>query len=155
MQGRTRFAAFALAIAAAAVGSTACGSSSKPGSTSTTGAVGSSATAAGPVVTPGPDGTVPVIVQDNVFTPRRLRVRPGTTVRWFNQGFSPHRITASNPDQDFHGAGGAAFGTPAGGFRERESYEFTFTTPGTYDYYCSIHGLPHLRMWARVEVAGA
>jgi len=145
---RTRALAFAAAgwLALAPIG---CGSSSgtvsrRPEKTNPTTTV--------PIAAPGADGTVLVVVQDNDFTPQHLRVPEGTTVRWFNQGFSPHRIAPADPGQDFHGVGGVSFGTPADRFHERESYRFTFTTAGTYDYYCPIHGLPHARMFASVEV---
>lgn len=147
---RPRIAAVVVPIAAAVAVSgalVACGSSSNsaptPNRTTSTSLA---------LSRPGPDGTVVVIVQDNVFTPHRIRVPAGTTVRWFNQGFSPHRIAPSDPNQDFHGLGGVGFGVPADRFHERDDYRFTFTTPGTYDYYCSIHGLSHSRMWAVVEV---
>jgi plastocyanin len=98
--------------------------------------------------------TVEVLVRDNIFTPVNLRIRPGVQVRWRNDGFSPHVITASEPNQDFHGAGGVPFGVASEHFREQQLYTFTFTRPGVYDYYCSIHGLPHQAMHARVTVVG-
>ena len=101
---------------------------------------------------PAAGTTVEVLVRDNIFTPFNLRIRPGVQVRWRNDGFSPHVITASDPKQNFHGAGGAPFGVASEHFREQQLYTFTFTRPGVYDYYCSIHGLPHRAMHARVTV---
>jgi plastocyanin len=103
---------------------------------------------------PAAGTTVEVLVRDNIFTPFNLRIRPGVQVRWRNDGFSPHVITASDPEQDFHGAGGVPFGVASEHFREQQLYTFTFTRPGVYDYYCSIHGLPHQAMHARVTVVG-
>jgi plastocyanin len=103
---------------------------------------------------PAAGTTVEVLVRDNIFTPFNLRIRPGVQVRWRNDGFSPHVITASDPKQDFHGAGGVPFGVASEHFREQQLYTFTFTRPGVYDYYCSIHGLPHQAMHARVTVVG-
>ena len=139
---RGRAAVFAVACALAACSSGGGGSAAKPETTTT----------APKLTTAGADGTVEVVVVDNHFVPERVVVRAGTTVRWRNQGFSPHRIVPSVADQDFHGAGGVPFGVTADEFRERENYRFTFTTPGSYPYYCSIHGLPYTRMHGRVVV---
>ncbi len=98
--------------------------------------------------------TVEVLVRDNLFTPLDLRIRPGVQVRWRNDGFSPHQITPLDPSRDFHGAGGVPFGVVSEHFREQQLYSFTFTRPGVYDYYCSIHGLPHQAMHARITVVG-
>lgn len=75
-------------------------------------------------------GSSTITIKNFAFDPPALTVKPGTTVTWVNQDSAPHLVVsdASAP---------AAFSSdqlsPGG------SYSFTFTTPGTYGYSCSIH----------------
>jgi plastocyanin len=64
------------------------------------------------------------------FTPQVLTVTPGTTVTWTNADEDPHTVTAI--DKGFHSA---ALDTD-------DKYSFTFTKPGEYAYFCSLH--PHM-----------
>lgn len=75
----------------------------------------------------------PAVVRiDNfTFSPAELTIATGTTLTWMNADDSPHKIVAS----------GKAFRSPA--LDTDESYSFTFTAPGTYDYFCSLH--PHMQ----------
>jgi plastocyanin len=64
------------------------------------------------------------------FVPQRLTVKAGTTVTWDNKDDIPHNIASTTKlfrskvlDTDDH-------------------FSFTFTTPGTYEYFCSLH--PHM-----------
>src|SRR5215472_17701466 len=61
------------------------------------------------------------------FTPPALVVAPGTTVTWTNADDSPH--TVREKDGKFKSA---ALDTD-------DSFSQTFTAPGEYEYFCSIH----------------
>ena len=61
------------------------------------------------------------------FTPPTLVVALGTTVTWTNADDSPH--TVREKDGKFKSA---ALDTD-------DSFSQTFTAPGEYDYFCSIH----------------
>jgi amicyanin len=61
------------------------------------------------------------------FTPPTLTVPIGTKVTWVNRDDIPHTIVSS--DQKFKSK---ALDTD-------EAYSFTFTEPGTYQYFCSLH----------------
>jgi amicyanin len=76
---------------------------------------------------PSPQGGTAVAIADFKFSPATLTVPVGTTVTWTNQDEEPHTIAAK--DGSFHSPGMDTHGT----------YSFTFTTPGSYDYICSIH----------------
>ena len=96
------------------------------------------------VVLPGwadnaaPAGTVSI---DNfTFSPQALRVKPGTTVTWTNKDDIPHGIASSNN----------AF-SKSKALDTDDSYSFTFTAPGTYQYFCYIH--PHMVGTIVVEAA--
>jgi len=61
------------------------------------------------------------------FTPPTLVVAPGTTVTWTNADDSPH--TVREKDGKFKSA---ALDTD-------DTFTQTFTAPGEYQYFCSIH----------------
>jgi plastocyanin len=71
----------------------------------------------------------PAAVQiDNFnFTPPTLVVAPGTTVIWTNADDTPH--TVREKDGKFKSA---ALDTD-------DTFSQTFTAPGEYEYFCSIH----------------
>jgi plastocyanin len=61
------------------------------------------------------------------FTPPTLVVAPGTTVTWTNADDSPHSVREK--DGKFKSA---ALDTD-------DTFSQTFTAPGEYEYFCSIH----------------
>lgn len=81
------------------------------------------------------DGQPIVSMADDYFDPVGLAVEPGTTVRFEIAGGSHSATAYENRVPD--GAVPFDSGVISGG-----SYEHTFETPGTYDYYC----IPHRRV---------
>ena len=71
-----------------------------------------------------------VSIDNFTFTPQSLTVTAGTTVTWTNKDDIPHAVAAVS--KQFKSK---ALDTDA-------SYSFTFTAPGTYVYFCSLH--PHM-----------
>jgi plastocyanin len=70
---------------------------------------------------------VAVKIDNFVFGPQAITVPVGTTVTWTNSDDIPH--TAVSTD---------------GVFKSKvmdtdEKFSYTFTKPGTYPYYCSVH----------------
>jgi amicyanin len=76
---------------------------------------------------PAPQGGTAVSISDFKFNPATLTVPVGTTVTWTNQDEEPHTVAAK--DGSFHSPGMDTHAT----------YSFTFATPGSFDYICSIH----------------
>jgi amicyanin len=72
-----------------------------------------------------------VSIDNFTFTPPSLSVKAGTTVTWINRDDIPHGIASANN----------AF-TKSKALDTDDSYSFTFTTPGTYQYFCYVH--PHM-----------
>ena len=96
-------------------------------STALGGGVGSVLAAA--VLLAQADETPSAITIDNfTFGPQMLTVKAGTTVTWANKDDIPHGIASSNN----------AF-KKSGALDTDDSYSFTFTTPGTYQYFCYLH----------------
>jgi plastocyanin len=83
---------------------------------------------------------VAVSIDNFTFNPPTLTVKAGTTVTWTNKDDIPHGIAAT--DNKFQRS--QALDTD-------NSYSFTFTTPGSYQYFCYIH--PHMTGTIVVEAA--
>jgi plastocyanin len=81
---------------------------------------------------------VEVTIDNFVFGPQKLTVKAGTTVTWTNRDDIPHTVAAPGKFKS------KAMDTD-------ESYSFTFSTPGEYDYFCSLH--PHMTGTIVVEAA--
>jgi plastocyanin len=91
---------------------------------------------------------VDVAAKDNDFSPAAIRIDPGTTVEWTNEGRSPHDITPvvlGKPTGKEEGVAAAKFGAGM-------KYEYRFDKPGVYRYYCSLHGGPSTGMIGEVVV---
>ncbi|MGP3921985.1 cupredoxin domain-containing protein [Streptomyces sp. 8N616] len=70
-----------------------------------------------------------VVMQGYAYGPAALTIAAGTTVTWTNKDTAPHDVkTRSGP---------VAIHSPL--LDKGESWSFTFTTPGTYSYYCTVH----------------
>ena len=70
-----------------------------------------------------------VNINNFAFSPKELTVAVGTTVTWTNKDEEPHTVVnAASPP---------AFKSAAldGG----DTFRFTFSQPGTYRYFCSVH----------------
>jgi plastocyanin len=75
--------------------------------------------------------TAKVTIGNFTFGPAVLTVKPGTTVTWLNGDDIPHTVVAADKK---------AFRSKV--LDSGDSFSFTFTTPGAYPYFCSIH--PHM-----------
>jgi plastocyanin len=88
---------------------------------------------------------VDVRVLDNSYAPDDLEVAAGTEVRFDNRGRNDHDVIPVDPDQD------AVTITldelPPGAVVTRR-----LTEPGTYAYYCSIHGTATAGMIGTITV---
>lgn len=62
------------------------------------------------------------------FDPAVLTVPAGTKVTWTNKDEVPHTVVSS--DQRF---------TASGGLDTGDTYSYTFTTAGSYEYFCTLH----------------
>ena len=79
---------------------------------------------------------VAVHIDNFVFEPAQLTVKVGQTVTWTNRDDIPHTVVC------------------AGKFRSKTmdtdgTFSFTFTAPGDYKYFCSLH--PHMTGAVKVE----
>lgn len=82
-------------------------------------------------------GEAKVRIGNFSFDPPELKVKAGTAVTWTNEDDIPH--TVASADRDFK--------SPP--LDTDDVYTFTFTTPGAYAYFCSLH--PHMTAKIIVE----
>ena len=92
--------------------------------------------AAAPTATSG----VAVAIKNYAFAPAALTIPVGTKVTWTNDDTAPHTVTIQS--------GPVTFGSPT--LQKGDSFTYTFTTAGTYTYYCAVHPT----MTASVVVTG-
>jgi plastocyanin len=81
------------------------------------------------VASPAASAEVTVHIKDFFMDPAAVTVKPGTTVTWINDGPTIHTTTSR--------------ATPAlwdsGILQVGQKFSHTFTKPGEYDYWCSLH----------------
>ena len=76
----------------------------------------------------GPAAAPAEVKIDNFsFTPATITIAAGTQVTWTNRDDIPHTVVS-----DDHSIKSKALDTD-------EKFTFTFTKPGTYSYFCSLH----------------
>jgi len=73
---------------------------------------------------------IQVKIDNFTFNPPQVKVKAGTTVVWTNGDDIPHTVVSKT-----------------GAFRSKaldtdNTFSFTFTKPGNYIYFCSLH--PHM-----------
>jgi hypothetical protein len=77
---------------------------------------------------PPPPAPTAVMIMNMAFTPATVTVAAGSKVTWTNMDSVPHTVTSS---------GSGPLNSPL--IQPNGSWSYTFTTPGTYHYYCSVH----------------
>jgi len=118
----SRFATLILLAASAACGSSPAGGGNPPP----------------PPPPPAGPPVSTITIGDNTYGSPNLSVAAGTTVRWENAGLVAHTATSSSGLWD---SGNLTAGYTSGGYMYTGgSYQRSFSTPGTYPYYCTYHG---------------
>jgi plastocyanin len=98
------------------------------------------ALAAGALASQGaPAADAEVQIDQYAFLPQRVTVKAGTTVTWSNDDDDSHTVASSSK----------LFKSKA--LDTGDQFSFTFTTPGTYAYICSVH--PYMTGTVVVEAA--
>jgi len=70
---------------------------------------------------------IEVKIDNFSFIPQEITVAAGTKVTWVNRDDIPHTVRSTEDK----------FKSKA--LDTDEQYSFTFDTPGTYEYFCSVH----------------
>lgn len=74
-------------------------------------------------------GTVEVAIRGFTFQPEELTVQAGTTVVWTNADAVTHTVTSAGSPRTLD--------SPL--LNRSGRFSFTFTEPGRYDYFCTVH----------------
>src|SRR3954447_25972285 len=85
-------------------------------------------------------GATAVQIKSYAYSPAALTIKVGTKVTWTNYDTAPHTVTVDS--------GPVKFNSPT--LQKGDSFTYTFTTAGTYSYYCAVHP----DMTAKVVVTG-
>lgn len=114
---------FSLAVVLVLV--TACAPAAQPSSNSGSGApeLTTPQSGSGDVF----QGSATIEISNFAFSPRTATVKVGTEVTWINLDSTSHNVTAD--DNSF----------ASGQLGNNDTFKFTFTTPGTYNYSCTTH----------------
>jgi plastocyanin len=76
---------------------------------------------------------IPAVVEAKIdnfsFAPATLAVAVGTTVTWTNRDDIPHTVVSTDDPKAFKSK---VLDTD-------EKFSYTFTKPGTFSYFCSVH----------------
>lgn len=76
------------------------------------------------------DATDVITIDNFTFSPKELTVAVGTTIKWVNRDDIPHTVVEKK----------TTFRSKA--LDTDDSYSYTFTSAGTFDYFCGLH--PHM-----------
>lgn len=63
------------------------------------------------------------------FATPKLTVKVGETVKWVNEDTAPHTVTTTSGPAKLD----------SGTLQKGDSWSYTFTKAGTYEYYCAVH----------------
>lgn len=90
-------------------------------------------------LSPAGAAEIKVGIDNFTFNPKEVKVKAGDTVVWTNNDDIPHTVAS-----------------PRNNIKSKpldtgDSFSFTFTTPGDFNYFCSLH--PHMTGRIVVEAA--
>jgi len=97
---------------------------------------------------------------DNSFRPFDFEIAAGTEVIFDNRGRNDHNILPDTVKDDAgltallaSDTSPTAWGVASPDFVPGDTYSHLFNVPGTYNYYCSIHGAPGVGMYGTLVVS--
>ncbi len=79
-----------------------------------------------PGTTPPTKLVAELVIESFTFKPATLTIPVGTTVTWHNKDSVPHTVTSREDIFD-------------GGMSHDDTYTYTFSQSGTFEYYCTVH----------------
>lgn len=68
-----------------------------------------------------------IVIESFSFKPAKLTINVGAKITWVNKDEAPHTATSTN--KSFN----------SGALDTNAQFSNTFTTPGTYPYFCALH----------------
>jgi plastocyanin len=83
--------------------------------------------------------TKTVLVKDDFFSPKKLTISKGASVKWVWKGKERHNVAVANGPSSFRA-----------GTRKKGNFTHTFKKRGTYSIVCTIHA-PDMHMTIKVK----
>ncbi len=112
------------------------------------------------VTVPANGEVVNIQALDNSFRPVDFEIAAGTEVMFDNRGRNDHNILPDTVKDDAgltallaSDTSPTAWGVVSTDFVPGDTYSHLFNVPGTYNYYCSIHGAPGAGMYGTLTVS--
>ena len=140
-----------LGAAALVAGLVACGSGEPAPQTSPTTTAAKAAEGPDLLAVTFEDATgqeaVAIQARDNSYLPEYVEIDAGTTVTFTNKGRNQHNVYPT--------VEGSFATIDTDDFEPGESAEVTFTEPGDYPYYCTLHGTKRKGMVGAIRVVGS
>lgn len=87
-----------------------------------------------------------VLALDNNFIPQHVTVVAGTEVVFTNNGRNDHNVVPADDP------GATTWGVLEAAFAPKGVYSRVFDRPGTYVYFCTIHGTKKAGMFGSITV---
>jgi len=78
-------------------------------------------------------GVTHVFIRNEAYQPSNIQVPVGTVVTWTNQDNVPHTVTLAHVMESTNDI------WESGQLSPGDSFSYTFTSRGTFTYYCSDH----------------
>ena len=78
-------------------------------------------------------GITHVFMRNETFQPSHIQVPVGTMVTWTNEDNVPHGVTIAHSMVSIQNS------WQSGPLSTGQSFQYVFTSPGTYTYYCPEH----------------
>ena len=110
--------------ASSTAAATSAASDSMPGMTGMSAPQGSDTAQQG-----APVATNAIAIKNFAFAPDTVTVKVGSTITWTNSDQEPHTVTSKDNNGPLR--------SPT--MNSGATYSYTFTTPGKYEYLCTIH----------------
>ena len=112
------------------------------------------------VTVPANGEVINIQALDNSFRPVDFEIAAGTEVMFDNRGRNDHNILPDTVKDDAgltallaSDTSPTAWGVASPDFVPGDTYSHLFNVPGTYNYYCSIHGAPGAGMYGTLVVS--
>jgi plastocyanin len=112
------------------------------------------------VTVPANGEVVNIQALDNSFRPVDFEIDAGTEVMFDNRGRNDHNILPDTVKDDAgliallaSDTSPTSWGVASPDFVPGDTYSHLFNVPGTYNYYCSIHGAPGAGMYGTLVVS--
>jgi len=88
----------------------------------------------------------------NAFSPQTVTIDPGDRITFVNKGGYHNAVADDGSFRCAQGCDGDGMGGSGNASNKNWTASVTFATPGTFGYFCEIHGAPGAGMYGTIVV---